>query len=157
VTGKALGTTTAGADGTWSFTTAKSSTYLSATNFFGVSLIDTAGNVVKTTAEAIVGTLGNDTIKDIGGQDDILSGAQGTDTFVFGTKFGHDVITDFIAGNGTHELIQFSKSTFTGYTDLMAHAQQVGTNVLVSDAAGDTLTLIGINMADMKAVDFSFT
>jgi large repetitive protein len=151
-TGKVAGAATTNASGAWTFTTGK----VSGIHTFNIAATDTAGNVGHTTMEAIIGTMGGEMIKDVAGQNDILSGAQGLDTFVFGTGFGNDIITDFIPGLGTHELIQFSHSTFASYTALMAHTQQVGTNAVISDGAGDTLTLIGVNIADLKAVDFAF-
>jgi large repetitive protein len=151
-TGKVAGTATANGSGAWTFTTGK----VSGIHTFNIAATDTAGNTAHTSTEAIIGTMGNETIRDVSGQNDILSGAQGIDTFVFGNGFGNDIITDFIPGMGTHEMIQFSKLTFASFTAMMSHTQQVGTNVVIADGAGDTLTLIGINIADVKSVDFSF-
>jgi large repetitive protein len=151
-TGKVAGTATTNSSGAWTFTTGK----VSGIHTFNIAATDTAGNTAHTSTEAIIGTMGNETIRDVSGQNDILSGAQGIDTFVFGNGFGNDIITDFIPGMGTHEMIQFSKLTFASFTAMMSHTQQVGTNVVIADGAGDTLTLIGINIADVKSVDFSF-
>ncbi|MES2298272.1 MAG: Ig-like domain-containing protein [Pseudomonadota bacterium] len=151
-TGKVSGTAVAGATGAWSFTTAK----VSGIHSFSLSEKDVAGNVGASSQQAFIGTMGVDRIVDVAGQNDILSGAQGTDTFVFAANFGNDVITDFIAGNGTHELIQFSKASFASFADMMSHTSQVGTSAIITDGHGDSVTLVGVNIGDLKVVDFTF-
>jgi hypothetical protein len=150
--GTVAGTLSVGNTGTWTFTTSK----LSGIHTFSLSAKDIAGNVGTPATEAIIGTKANETIYDIAGHNDLLSGMQGIDTFVFSANFGNDVITDFIASGKTHEVIQFSKSTFADYAAVMAHAKQVGADVVIDAGGSNALTLIGININDLKAVDFAF-
>jgi Ca2+-binding RTX toxin-like protein len=76
---------------------------------------------------------------------------------VFATNFGKDVITDFRAGSGSgHDVIQFSKSVFDSFADVLSHATQSGQNVVITDHAGDTLTLNNVKLAALDRHDFHF-
>lgn len=147
---KAVGTVVADANGGWSLTSAK----VTGIHNFGISMTDLAGNAASGSIKATVGTMNAETINDVAGQNNILSGAQGIDKFVFGANFGNDIITDFIAGNGTHEVIVFAKASFATIADILSHATQVGADSVIADSAGNTVTLIGVSIADLKAVDF---
>jgi len=150
--GNVIGSTTADRNGEWQFKTGK----VSGIQSFGISMTGRDGIVRTTTDTAIVGTMGGEIIQDVSGQDNILSGGQGIDRFVFGNVFGRDIITDFIPGYGTHEVIQFNLNTFSDYAAVMANATQVGNNVVIDAGNGNTLTLVGIQRADLKDVNFAF-
>lgn len=152
-TGKAVGTVTADSSGVWAITSAA----ITGVHAFGVSVKDPAGNVVAASIQAFAGTKANDFFVDVAGQSDYFTGVQGTDTFAFNTGFGKDVIMDFTAGNGNHDILQFARTTFANYSAVMAHAAQAGSNVVIDDGShANTLTLVGVLLSDLKAVDFTF-
>jgi len=46
---------------------------------------------------------------------------------------------------------------FVDFADLSAnHLSQSGSNVIIDDNAGNTITLTGVNLADLDAIDFVF-
>lgn len=94
--------------------------------------------------DTLAGGAGNDTI----------TGGNSPDYFIFGANFGRDVITDFDAKN---EVIQISPAMFGSFTDLMAHAQQVGTSVVITADANNTLTLLNVKLSSLGMDDFIFS
>ena len=104
-------------------------------------------------ADTIFGTPGNDTIEGHAGNDDITGGG-GADTFVFKAGFGNDTVEDFTQADS--DVIQFDSSLFEDYSDVMAHAAVVGSDVVITYDANDTLTLKNIALANLHASDFHF-
>jgi Ca2+-binding RTX toxin-like protein len=121
--------------------------------------------------DAIYGTPGNDTIDGHAGNDTIvagngddyiigdtgdddLTGGSGADTFVFRPGFGHDTIEDFTSSQS--DIIEISSSLFVDYNDVMAHATTVGSNVVITYDAADTITLKNMTLANLHATDFHF-
>ena len=148
-----LGSTTADANGQWSFTTSALS---NKSHTFTSTVVDAAGNIGNSTGAAIYGTSGNNTLTGTGGSD-IMTGGGGVDTFVFsGTKFGNDVITDFRPGIWVHDSIQFSKSAFSSFAAVLAHAAQVGSDVVISYDAADSVTLKNTSVSQLTKSDFHF-
>ncbi len=148
-----LGSTTVGTNGQWSFTTAALS---NKTHTFASTATDVAGNIAKSTGAAIYGTSSNNTLTGTAGSD-IMTGAGGSDTFVFnGTQFGNDVVTDFRAGGGSHDYLQFSKNAFSSFAAVLAHAAQVGTDVVISYDAADSVTLKNASLSQLTKSDFHF-
>ena len=95
---------------------------------------------------------GNDTL--LGGAgDDVLTGGRGNDVFVFGANFGHDIITDF---KNVEDDIRFEGAGFTSFSDMLSHAAQVGTNVVITNAVGDSLQLNNIQLSSLQSADFLF-
>ena len=117
----------------------------------GNDLIDTGSE-----NDTIYGGSGFDTI--IGGSgDDTLWGNFNADTFVFADGFGVDVIMDFDALNVLEKIDLSGVTAIVDLADLMAnHASQAGGNVLIDDLAGNTITLVGVNLGDLDASDFIF-
>ena len=140
------------------------------------SLIGGAGD------DLVFGDNGKDTI-DGGAGDDTLTGGEGNDRFVFGYHFGHDVVTDFRGGrfedddeghghghardddhsHGHHsefeagDVIQVHPAEWGSFDDLMGHAVQDGTSVVItSDDGADTLTLLHTRLSDLHSQDFLF-
>ncbi|MBA5687243.1 beta strand repeat-containing protein, partial [Rugamonas apoptosis] len=136
--------------GTWTIITAQGIGVRS----FSLSATDAAGNNASPNVDAIIGTSGADLINNIAGHNDMLFGGQGVDKFVFAANFGKDVINDFLATTVNHDIVQFSSAVFSDTTAVLAHAVDVGSNVVISDSLGDTLTLIGVHRADLSAADF---
>ena len=86
------------------------------------------------------GSTGNNTLTSTAGND-LFVGHGGQDTFVFAPNFGNDVVTDFRAGGRSHDVIQFSKSVFDSFASVLAHASQIGQDVVISADASDSVTL----------------
>jgi Ca2+-binding RTX toxin-like protein len=101
------------------------------------------GNVIN-------GFAGNDTIEGHGGND-TLTGGDGADTFIFAPD-NHDTITDF----GPNDVIQFKESIYDDFADVMAHAQQVGNDVIIAYNENNSITLQNVNIGDLNANDFTF-
>lgn len=87
----------------------------------------------------------------IGGDSDTLTGGNGPDTFLFRPNFGANTITDF---NPNVDTIQFDKSLFTSATDILNHTADSAGGAVITDTHGDTITLVGINLAQLHTADF---
>jgi Ca2+-binding RTX toxin-like protein len=107
-------------------------------------------------ADVLNGGLGQDTL--IGGAgDDILTGGADGNVFVFGAGSGADIITDFVAGSGAnHDLIRFDRAVYSDYASVLAAAAQVGSDVVISDGNGNTITLQNVDLAALTADNFEF-
>jgi serralysin len=101
------------------------------------------------------GGTGNDTLNG-GAGNDTLTGGGGKDKFVFTVGCGHDTITDFGAGPGSDDVISV-KGLFTSFSQVQAAAQQVGSDVVITFNANDSLVLANLNLASLAANDFSYT
>ncbi len=124
--------------------------------------------------DALFGQLGNDILMGGEGNDrlsggagfDRLEGGNGNDTltgnfnwdvFVFRDGFGNDTITDFDAHNVFERIDLSDVAAITGFDDLAAnHMRQVGSNVLIEDHLGNSITLLEVSLADLDATDFLF-
>lgn len=120
-----------------------------ATNF--TDRVNGAGN----TSESIFGFGGNDFLW--GGQgavSDSLFGGAGDDYFYYGINEGADVIFDFQTSSG--DVIDFYNggSAYDTFTEIMAIASQAGNNVIFDFGAGNTLTLVNIDLGDLTVDDF---
>lgn len=147
-----IGSATTDSEGHWSFKTAPLS---NAVHTFTATEVDNSGHVVaKSSGSATLGTRGHDTLTSTSGADVFLGGGH-PDTFVFASHFGHDVINDFAATGWRHDAIQFSASEFADFASVLAHAQQVGTDVLISSGQ-DQLTLKHTSLGALNANDFHF-
>ena len=88
------------------------------------------------------------------GADEIFSGGKGGDTFVFDVPFGHDRITDFRAGSGQHDVIE--THAFTSFDNLLEHTSQVGADTVIAYDPDNTITLVNLQMSQLRAADFDF-
>ena len=98
-----------------------------------------------------------------------IENSKSNETFVYGAGFGQDTIAGFLAPTSAgHDYLQFShtmfgfSSTATQTADATALLNQFAsgtTNTVITDQAGDTLTLTGVTIATLKAnlADFKFT
>jgi len=151
---KSLGMVNTGSDGTWSFTS--SSAVSNAVHTFTAQELDSTGHVTASSGSAILGTTGNDTLASTSGND-LLRGHGGNDTFVFAPNFGHDVIKGFAASGWGQDAVQFSKSVFDNFADVLAHATQSGQDVVIAAGTGDSLTLKNVKLAALDKTDFHFS
>jgi autotransporter-associated beta strand protein len=91
--------------------------------------------------------------------DDTFTGGGASETFVFQPIYGSDTITDFYqyASGATHDTISLSTSEFANFAAVTAAATNVGSNVVINAADGDTLTLAGLNTTTLAALSADFT
>ncbi|MGY3604052.1 MULTISPECIES: Ig-like domain-containing protein [unclassified Bradyrhizobium] len=151
--GKAyIGTTTAGADGNWSFTS--TSAVSNTVHSFKAVGVDSAGHTTASSGSAILGSTGSNTLTSTSGND-LFVGKGHPDTFVFAANFGKDVIKDFAASGPSHDTIQFSKSAFSDFASVLNHASQVGQDVVIANGA-DSLTLKNTKLGALQSNDFHF-
>jgi len=87
----------------------------------------------------------------IGGPNDILNGGPGADTFVFLPNFGANTVNNFTPLVDT---LQFSQSVFADATTALGHAEQAGTDVVITQDAQDVVTLHNVQLANLHATDF---
>jgi VCBS repeat-containing protein len=126
--------------------------------FSGTGQTISAGN-----GQAIVdGTLGDQTLSGgngsdilLGGPNDVLTGGNGADQFVFQYDFGHNEITDF----GQSDVIELQASTFGSIANIFAHAANDGHgNVLISDpdpdSAANNITVDHVSLSQLSANSF---
>jgi Ca2+-binding RTX toxin-like protein len=133
-----IGVTTAGATGSWSFTTAKLS---NSVHTFSLTSTDLAGNKGPGSGDAYDGSTGNDAIIGTAGNDllmggaggDKLTGGAGSDTFIFKTISDSqpngnksDTITDFV--------YNADKIDFSAISGLNSSVQSVAINVINGNA-----------------------
>jgi Ca2+-binding RTX toxin-like protein len=96
---------------------------------------------------------GNGPDRLIGGDgNDRLIGGHGPDTFVFGPRFGHDVVVDYSAADH----IEFDGGLFQGFEQVMAASQQVGADTVITFDAGNSITLLGVPLSSLHASHFDF-
>jgi hypothetical protein len=104
--------------------------------------------------EQISGGNGKDVL--VGGPGDVLTGGRSPDTFVFSHNFGANTITDFEKG---HDTIELDKSQFHNFAAVIANAASDGHDgTLISDPShsGNTVDLLGVNIASLHANHFFF-
>jgi len=104
--------------------------------------------------DTIFGGAGDDTL--LGGDgDDTMEGGADSDTFYFRSDFGNDIITDFVAGAGTDDVLQFSE-TFESVAEVLAAASDVGSDTVIYVDDSTSITLKNVSVADLHADDFDF-
>jgi hypothetical protein len=87
----------------------------------------------------------------IGGPSDILNGGPGADTFVFLPNFGTNAVNNFTP---LVDALQFNQSAFADAATALSHAQQAGTDVVITLDAQDVVTLHNVQLANLHATDF---
>ncbi|HEY1709090.1 MAG TPA: calcium-binding protein [Rhizomicrobium sp.] len=103
--------------------------------------------------DVLTGGSGKDSLT--GGRgDDILTGGSGADTFKFSGSFGHDTITDFAATGSGHDIIHFAHDDFGSFAGL--HMAAMGSDVVITLDAADTIVLQHVTLSSLTAADFSF-
>ncbi|HEX8026914.1 MAG TPA: hypothetical protein VF491_00555, partial [Vicinamibacterales bacterium] len=63
----------------------------------------------------------------------------------------------FVAGTVSgHDYIRFDDAQFANYADVMAHASQVGSDVVIALDADHSVTLQTMTLSKLVAADFQF-
>jgi Ca2+-binding RTX toxin-like protein len=123
--------------------------------------------------DTITGGKGNDTIDALGGNDnvnggagndritggagdDFLTGGDGSDTLVFAAGFGHDIISGFAAGPKHGDVIEIDNAIFADFAAVQAASAQVGSNVVITVDADNSITLNNVVLANLHQNDFLF-
>ncbi|WP_421983740.1 BspA family leucine-rich repeat surface protein [Roseibium sp.] len=106
--------------------------------------------------DIIMATLYDDWI--VGGAgNDVMTGGNGADTYVFRDyggdegDFGHDTITDF---NPNADVLRFEHTGFTSFSDLLLTESSQG--VLITIDADNSILLEGLTIAELSADNFQF-
>lgn len=106
--------------------------------------------------DTLYGGAGFDTLKG-GAGNDLLQGNFNADTFVFENNNGDDIISDFDARNGLEKIDLSDVTDIVNLYDLFAnHMDQAGANTVINIGAGNSITLVGVNMNDLDNADFIF-
>jgi Ca2+-binding RTX toxin-like protein len=112
------------------------------------------------TISTLSGGIGNDELDGDSGRDvltggagnDRLTGDDGVDLFVFGAGFGKDVVTDF----RNDDLIVINDGLFDNFQELRTASRQVGSSVVITFDADNTITLQQTHLSSLHANDFLF-
>ena len=109
---------------------------------------DPAGSVI------FAGGGDDELISDIG--DDTFTGGGGDDTHKFVLNSGNDIITDFVPGAGTDDVLDFTALGIS-FADLTIAPTNGGADTLITTPNGDTILLQGVAPAALDAnADFLF-
>lgn len=101
-------------------------------------------------------TDGDDVIEGFSATADYLTGGSGDDTFVFSGDFGWDTISDFTAGAGTDDVIEFRGGTFSSFEDVLMNAYQLNADTIITVTNDIGITLANVNLSDLLKDDFRF-
>jgi serralysin len=105
--------------------------------------------------DTLSGGSGNDFLRGLAGNDN-LSGGAGNDSFVFNLGFGKDTITDFTAGAGVADVIEFHDNMFANFAAVHAASTQVGADVQITIDVSTSILLKSIMLANLVQDDFRF-
>lgn len=116
----------------------------------GSSAVNATGNALD---NIIIGNAGNNVITG-GLGNDVMTGGGGADTFVLKAGDGSDTITDFRAGAGTGDVIQFNNYGIGTFNAVKAAMTQVGDDVQLKLSTTETLVLRNTKVGDFTASNF---
>ncbi|WDI32473.1 M10 family metallopeptidase [Hyphococcus flavus] len=93
-----------------------------------------------------------------GVQNDLLTGGLGNDTFLYNAGNDIDVITDFVAGMGTEDVIELNNfgTDFDTFAEVMAAATDDGADTTINFGSGNLIILYNVVVADLHQDDFVF-
>ncbi|MEP3891775.1 MAG: S8 family serine peptidase [Hellea sp.] len=129
-------------------------TYVSVERVFGTSFNDSIEG--SSADETLIGNGGNDYLEGFGGNDSLIGGA-GTDNYGYNTVSGDaDTIIGFSTA-GEIIFIRGGDAAFDTFAEIMAVAVDSGSNTFFNFGGGNTLTIVGQNIADLNSGDFDFT
>jgi VCBS repeat-containing protein/probable HAF family extracellular repeat protein len=145
-------------DGTWTVTTSDPSglAVVTPSGFVGATVLQVDESWTNVDGSAGGAHIG-DNVEVYAGSpvfalanDDTLTGSAQADTFVFAQPIGNDTVHDFDAAHDVVDLVGFSVTSFAD----LAIAQADG-NAVVTVGAG-TITLVGVDAAQLSAANFAF-
>ncbi|AUQ72487.1 Hemolysin-type calcium-binding protein repeat protein (2 copies) (plasmid) [Phaeobacter inhibens] len=106
--------------------------------------------------DTILGGAGIDRLFGGNGNDSLVGGAQ-ADYFIFRGNFGDDTIRGFAALSDAEKIDLRGVSEISDLSDLRDnHLTQDGSNAIIADGLGNTITLLGVDINDLDAGDFIF-
>jgi len=111
------------------------------------TLIGGAGN------DQFAGGPGNDRIVG-GGGIDAIGGGPGDDTFVFRPGDGIDYIADFVAGNGSGDVLDIAGFGVSNFAQLQSHLSQNGNDVQIFFDNNNQIVLQNVSLAQLNQGDF---
>jgi Ca2+-binding RTX toxin-like protein len=105
--------------------------------------------------DSVFGGEGGDTLEGSEGNDQ-LQGGLGSDTFMFKEGSGVDRILDFSAAQSDviYLAAALNGSSIVDAASAMAAASAVGNDTMINLSAGNTIILVGFNLADMTEASF---
>ena len=79
-----------------------------------------------------------------------------SDLFVFADGDGSVRIADFQAGAASDDEIDLTGvgSAISSFSDVVSHASQIGSDIVIDFGNGDSITLLGVNLASLHQDDF---
>lgn len=134
----------------------------------GDQLVSVEGIVATDAGDILFGGDGDNVIYGQGGDDrivgggggDHLYGGSGADVFAFDSRSGADVIFGFEIDGAGHDVFgvqtNVNGSGIVNYATLVMHATDVGANLVIDLGGGNTVTLVGLHVADLSASLFMF-
>lgn len=96
---------------------------------------------------------GNSQKNKIDSGDDVYSGGEGADTFVFSGCIGFDVITDFEAGLAHGDVLDLCGLGVNSFQEAIGLAQDTPNGVVFDFGAAGMLTLNGVMLSDLSVDD----
>ncbi len=100
---------------------------------------------------------GRDMIDGGGGNDDLFGGGK-ADRFIFQGNFGDDSVLDFETKGKAEKIDLIAIASIVSMADLRNnHTTEVNGDTVINDGQGNTITLVDIALADLKANDFLFS
>ncbi len=95
----------------------------------------------------------------VAGKGGSLNGAltlgDGNDLIIFEKGGGSLTVTDFVAGAGTDDVVDLSAFGFDTFANVMSHATQSGTDVVLKLGAKDQIVLQNVALGALAADDFA--
>jgi hypothetical protein len=84
-----------------------------------------------------------------------FSEGSGADTFAFEPGSGVNTVSNFHKSN---DVLQFNPSMFASYAAMLNDGaiKQVGSNTVITDHLGDSVTLVGVTASSLTANNFHF-
>lgn len=125
-------------------------TYTNIERYFGSS-----GDDIINASGVLLGNGGNDYLLGMNGSNDSLNGGAGLDTFAYDvTGGGADVIQGFFINEQIS--ILGGDPDFDTEAEILAVGTDAGANVIFDFGNGNTLTIVGVNLADLPSNTFTF-